>query len=106
MLGTKIMKDNVIHIKTLLEDFQCHTLDRNDQRAWKDKCSSSNHDLWTKAVEAKFMINRWPYLNVERKRECIEQTFSDSLLNLSKDGAAQLITGLLGISVSLVSQLF
>ena len=106
VLGTKIMKDNVTHIKTLLADFQCHTLDRNDQRAWKDQCSNSNHDLWTKAVEAKFMMNRWPYLHVERKRECIEQTFSDSPLNLSKDEAALLIAGLMGTSILLYLQVF
>ena len=83
--GTYIYKDNITLVKNILEKNECHTRDRYDQRAWKDSCGGASTADWEAAVEGKFKLNYWPYINVERKRDCIEQTFSDSLTNLKKD---------------------
>ena len=83
--GTDIYKENITLVKNVLEKNECHTKDRYDQRAWKDSCGNTSTSEWEGAVESKFKLNHWPYINVERKRECIEQTFSDSLTNLKKN---------------------
>ena len=102
--GTTIHEDNITLVQVMLEENECHTKDRYDQRAWKDTCGGGNTAEWEAAVDAKFKLNHWPYVNVDRKRECIEQTFSDSLTNLKKDAAimtgVQLFTSMTALLLS------
>ena len=96
VLGTDIYTQNIRLVKEMLLKSACHTLDRDNLRAQKDTCGQGileedeepQSAIWEDAVDALFKLNHWPYVNIETEhvRTCIEETFSDSLLNLSKEG--------------------
>ena len=98
VIGTDIYTENIRLVKEMLSKSQCHTLDRDNLRAQKDDCGYGDMgdipkeewdpSMWENAVDALFKLNHWPYVNIENEhvKTCIHETFSDSLLNLSKEG--------------------
>ena len=94
VIGTDIYTENIRLVKEMLLKSTCHTLDRDNLRAQKDSCGQGGNaedydvSVWEEAVDALFKLNHWPYVNIEQEhiRTCIHETFSDSLLNLSKEG--------------------
>ena len=92
ILGTSEYQDALLAIKLMLQGSNCHTLDRFDYRAQRELCGIGKGALWSDAVEQKFNISYWPYVNAEGGvKDCVEKTFFDSLSNLSKDGAIETI---------------
>jgi hypothetical protein len=72
-------------MKALLEQSNCHTLDRNDFRAQRDKCGVGQEDpLWDDTASKQFNVHYWPYVQDKTVKDCIELFFSDSVTNLKK----------------------
>ena len=87
-MGTSEYSVALAAIKPVLEKSNCHTLDRYDFRAQKDVCGVGPGRLWESAVKERFVINYWPYVNAgETVKNCVEKTFVDSFVNLSKSSA-------------------
>ena len=90
MMGTSEYSTALGAIKPVLEKSNCHTLDRYDFRAQKDSCGVGPGRLWEQAVKERFIINYWPYVNAGKKvKTCVEKTFVDSYVNLSKSFAKE-----------------
>ena len=104
ILGTRIYADGLYNIKNILESSDCHTLDRDNWRAQKEECNNGNFDEWENAVNDLFRLNYWPYVNGKDStiRECIYDTFKDSVRNLTKDGANQLGLNIIAAITTLV----
>lgn len=104
ILGTSEYQDALGAIKPVLERSECHTLDRYDYRAQRDSCGIGSGNIWDNAVNEKFRINYWPYVNAQYGvKDCVEKTFKDSLVNLSRDAATQLVHGLAIVSAAALS---
>ena len=41
----------------------CHTNDRGNFLAMREKCSLAKENDWDRAVEAFYKLNYWPYVN-------------------------------------------
>ena len=67
IIGTQRYRQALTSLKTVLGSSNCHTLDREDFRALKDSCRSSRESEWELAVDEKFQINHWPYVNSPNK---------------------------------------
>lgn len=86
VLGAYEYEDSLTALKPVLEKSNCHTLDRFDFRAHKDVCGVGYGNTWKDAVQQRFKVNHWPYINAkEPVSTCLEGALSDSLSNLSKD---------------------
>ena len=63
VLGTKFYKDAVSAKKSVYENSECHTLDRDDFRAQKDSCGIGEEDeQWELAIQRQFNVTNWPYI--------------------------------------------
>lgn len=88
----------------MLKNSKCHTLDRNNIRAQKDKCGLGNSKQWELAVDLQFNITHWPYIQSSANLNCVERFFADSHSNLQVAAATQLasLSGLVLIVSSLI----
>lgn len=84
VLGTGAYQEALYALKPVLEKSNCHTLDRHDFRAHKDSCGIGFTGTWKDAVEQRYRVNHWQYVNADLPvRECMEDSLTDSLKNLS-----------------------
>lgn len=100
LLGTTIYKTAMESWKNVLDDSQCHTLDRNNLRAQRDSCGLNDADKLDKAVELLFNINHWPLVQGTSSTSCIKSLFGDSLQNQQK------MMAILGRSLSMIASVF
>lgn len=79
----------------VLENSNCHTLDRHDIRSQRDLCGIGTEDEeWRFAVSLRFNVTHWPYIHTDKNYHCVQKFFTDSYINMSLDLAT------LGYSVS------
>lgn len=79
----------------ILSNSHCHTLDRDDVRAQRDSCGVGVLDEeWRFAVDLKFNITHWPYIQTPDNYHCVQKFFSDSFINMSLDSATTTIAAL------------
>lgn len=88
-------------LKTVLENSECHTLDRYNMRAQRDICGLGNTDSSKvdSAITALFNLNHYPLVQNYDIRDCIENFFEDSLQNIQKDHAKKLSLGMISLSI-------
>lgn len=62
-------------------------------RAQKDTCGIGMNEEWETAVTKQFRQKYWPYVNAldPEVPKCVEKMFLDSLTNLSKSQARNLV---------------
>ncbi|CDW84930.1 transducin family protein wd-40 repeat family protein [Stylonychia lemnae] len=101
ILGTNEYRDAMGLLKEVLENSECHTLDRYDMRAQRDSCGIRDKGALDKAINSLFNINHWPLVHGQDSTSCIKTFFDDSYENLSKLDAMKLLRGLQLLSGSL-----
>jgi len=63
VIGTDIYTKYAAAKKLLYEKSSCHTLDRENLRAHRDKCGIGDFtDEWRFAVDRQFNVTHWPYV--------------------------------------------
>lgn len=102
VVGTLEYKRYSAAMKVVLEGSKCHTLDRDNFRAQKEGCGiGTSNDQWRFAVQKRFNVTYWPWMQDTTTRNCIEAIFKDSYTNMVKDDAVflhfTLTTGMLTI---------
>ncbi len=68
-------------LKTVLEASSCHTLDRDNFRAQRDKCGVEEGKEWNEAVEALFKVKYHAWVQDTKVRDCVMEVFDDSPVN-------------------------
>ncbi len=72
----------------VLQNSNCHTLDRNNIKAQRDLCGIGVADEeWRFAVDLQFNITHWPYLQNFTTFHCVQKFFTDSYTNMILDKA-------------------
>jgi hypothetical protein len=85
ILGTPHYEEEISKVSNLLQSSQCHTNDRENFLAMRDKCSITKTDEWDKAIQARYELNYWPYVQTESSvSSCLEDMFMDSPTNMKK----------------------
>ena len=99
LLGHTIYRNAMSALKRVLENSECHTLDRHNMRAQRDSCGISDKDELDIAVDLLFSVNHWPLVHSNDEEDgrlsstkCIKTLFTDSLENQQK------LSGMFGIS--------
>ena len=85
--GTEIYRNTTSSIKSLLTLSTCHTLDRDNYAAQKDRCGGQNPSLWEETVRLVFNVTYWPLVQSNVTYNCIINLFSDSYENLNNQFA-------------------
>lgn len=86
--GTTEFQKYTTAMKIVLEASKCHTLDRDNLRAQKEGWGiGTSNDQWKYAIEKRFNVTYWPYMQHTNPRDWVEAMFDDSYTNLSKDSA-------------------
>lgn len=98
-LGTEKYRKAVQALQRVNTLSNCHTMDRFNMRAQKDKSCGigKNNDEWRFAVDQMYNMTYWPYIQDTDTYMCIRKFFSDSFDSLVLEGAH------LGISLSIVT---
>lgn len=88
IVGTDEFQKYTAAMKTVLESVKCHTLDREDLRAYREKWGiGTSKDEWRYAIEKRFNVTYWAWIQPETTRNCINAIFADSYTNLYKTSA-------------------
>ena len=91
IIGTTEYKKYTAAMIQVNEGSKCHTLDRNDLRAQSESCGiGTSTDLWRYAVEKRFNVTYWPWIQSTTVLNCINAVFDDSYTNLSKNSAKRI----------------
>ena len=86
VIGTEYYRKAVRAKKLVYERSECHTLDRDDFRAQKDRCGiGMKTEQWRYAVDQQFNVTYWPYIQDHDNYHCVNKFFEDSFINLSLD---------------------
>ena len=86
VIGTDAYRKFARQLYYILENSNCHTLDRSDLRAQRDVCGVGVRDEeWRFAVDLKFNITHWPYIHHPDTYHCVQKFFKDSYINMSLD---------------------
>ena len=100
ILGTPEYRASLAAMLPILKESRCHTLDRDNMLAHKDVCGVGVTPAWEEAVDQQYRMNNWQFVNAKTQiANCFASTLSDSLINMSKDGAYTLAA----MSVAFVS---
>lgn len=87
----------------VIQTSNCHTLDRSDLFAQKDKCGlSTNSEEYKLAVDLKFNITHWPYIQSSLNYGCIQRFFNDSYTNYMLGSAAFVKVGLFSAAALMI----
>jgi len=105
IIGHDKYKTAVKELSNVLQNSNCHTLDRSNMRAQKDECGiGTESDRWRLAVDKMFNVTYWPYVQVSTTFNCISLFFADSYFNLNLNTAYYFASRLLVIgAVSLIT---
>lgn len=91
VIGTEFYRKAMLAKKLLLTRSNCHTLDRDNIRAQKDKCGIGMiTEEFRYAVDQKFNVTHWPYIHNITNYVCVSSFFKDSYDNLSLKNAVPL----------------
>jgi len=72
VIGTEFYRKAVRAKKLVLQRSDCHTLDRYDFRAQKDKCGiGRGNEEWRFAVDQSFNVTHWPYIHSSSSYHCV-----------------------------------
>ena len=106
IVGTAEYKKFTAAMIQVNEGSSCHTLDRNNLRAQSESWGiGTSTDLWRYAVEKRFNVTYWPWIQTTSVLDCVNAVFGDSYTNLSKNSsmhlsyAAFLLFGLISIII-------
>ena len=88
LLGTDYYRNAMSALSIVLGDSNCHTEDRNNMRAHRDrKCGIGSYsDQWRFAVDKMFNSTYWPYIQDKKTYKCVRMFFADSYDALILDG--------------------
>lgn len=81
ILGTSYYRSAMEALKRVLEESNCHTLDRYDLRAQRDDCGIREKSDLDLAADFIFNVNHWPLIHNDKETNCIKDLFPDSLSN-------------------------
>jgi len=91
VLGTREYERAVAALQIVLNNSDCHTLDRHNFRAQKDPCGQGQKDeTWQFAVQNMFNVTYWPYIQDSGVYTCVNYMFEDSFYNLNLEFAGYL----------------
>ncbi len=78
-----VMTKYVDSLLKVLQNSECHTLDRRNLRAQVDcgagRAGSGYESKWREAVEREFNISNWAQVQSQKTATCLKQVFASSL---------------------------
>lgn len=77
VIGTDYYTKAVRALRKVLQESKCHTLDRDNLQAQKDKtCGIGlNNEEWRFAVDQMFNVSYWPYIHNTTTYYCVQSFF-------------------------------
>lgn len=98
--GTPEYKQAIEAYVYVLESNNCHTEDRYNLRAMKEKCGiGMENDQWSFSMNKMFNMTYWPYIHDTDVFNCIQSIFSNSFNNMTKGSAFFLLVDITAIVV-------
>ena len=83
IIGTDEYKLYTDAIRLVYNSSSCHTLDRENLKAQRESCGiGTSTEQWRYAVQKRFNVTYWPFIQPTSSRNCINAIFHDSYTNL------------------------
>ena len=104
MLGTLNYSRSVASMAAMMGRSECHTMDRFNLRAQKDKkCGIGYYsDEFRMTIDQKFNMTYWPYIQTEQTYKCTRKIFADAYDSLILDNARSLGLSVMTLVASLI----
>jgi hypothetical protein len=105
ILGTVLYGRALQAEKMLMTRANCHTLDRYNIKAQRDDSCGVGQmtEEWRYAVDFKFNMTHWPYIQSQENYRCVRGFFADSYMNMSLKNAMPLTIKLTAFLVGAVT---
>lgn len=85
IVGTELYARALTAEKMLMTRANCHTLDRYNIKAQRDESCGVGQitEEWRYAVDFRFNMTHWPYIQTQENYRCVRGFFADSYMNMS-----------------------